>query len=46
MPKLIELGKLRANPLRLWNGGLDAIPEGLQCIKEGKHHGEKIVYRL
>ncbi|KAI0764637.1 GroES-like protein [Fomes fomentarius] len=46
MPKLIELGKLRANPLKLWNGGLDAIPEGIQYIKEGKQHGEKIVYRL
>ena len=46
MPRLVEQGRLKPNPLKTWEGGLAAIPEGLQYIKEGKNSAEKLVYRL
>ncbi|KAM5537100.1 hypothetical protein V8D89_009246 [Ganoderma adspersum] len=46
MPILIEQGKLVPNPIKLWPGGLAAIPEGVQYIQEGKQSAEKIVFSL
>ncbi|KIJ34183.1 hypothetical protein M422DRAFT_35168 [Sphaerobolus stellatus SS14] len=49
LPKLTQLirdGKLRPNRIKLWNGGLDAIQEGLDYMRQGKLSGEKIVYRI
>ena len=46
LPALVAAGKIRANPLKVWPGGLEAIPEGFQYMKEGKVSGEKIVYRF
>ena len=45
-PELVAAGKVRPNPIKLWKGGLDAIPEGLQYMREGRNSGEKIVYRI
>ena len=45
-PELIVSGKIKPNPVKLWEGGLDAIPDGLQYMKEGKVSAEKIVYRI
>ncbi|QRV87251.1 Zinc-binding dehydrogenase [Ceratobasidium sp. AG-Ba] len=39
MPKLEQLvnsGKLKPNPVKLWPGGLEAVNEGLQYMREGK----------
>ncbi|KIJ39290.1 hypothetical protein M422DRAFT_32775 [Sphaerobolus stellatus SS14] len=49
LPKLTELvrdGKIRSNKLKLWEGGLDAIGDGLAYMKAGKISGQKIVYKV
>jgi len=49
LPKLTELvreGKIRPNRIKVWEGGLDAVADGLVYMKEGKVSGEKIVYRV
>ena len=45
-PELVVSGKIRPNPVKLWEGGLDAIADGLRYMKEGKVSGEKIVYHI
>jgi len=44
LPALVTAGAIKPNPVKVWPGGLAAIPEGLRYMKEGKHSGEKIVY--
>ncbi len=46
VPKFIEEGSIKPLKVRLWEGGLNAIPEGLQYMREGKVSAEKIVYRI
>ena len=49
MPKieaLVNSGKVKPNPVKFWPGGLEAVSEGLQYMREGKVSGEKIVYRV
>ncbi|KAF8709703.1 NADPH quinone reductase, partial [Rhizoctonia solani] len=49
MPKLEELaakGQIKPNPVRLWPGGLEAVNEGFQYMREGKVSAEKIVYNV
>ena len=46
LPGLVAAGKIKTNPLKVWPGGIEAIPEGFQYMKEGKVSGEKIVYRF
>ncbi|OBZ65228.1 Protein TOXD [Grifola frondosa] len=46
VPKLVAEEKLKPNPVKLWEGGLAAVPEGLQHAREGKVRAEKIVYRV
>lgn len=46
MPELVATGRVKPNPIKLWEGGLDAIPDGFRYMKEGKNSGEKIVYRI
>lgn len=43
---LLENGLIRNHPLRIMNGGLAGILEGLREMKEGKVSGEKLVYRI
>lgn len=45
-PELVITGKVKANPIKLWEGSLEAIPDGLRYMKEGRNSGEKIVYRI
>ena len=40
---LLAQGKIRAHPLDLRSGGLDAIPEGIEDLKAGKISAKKIV---
>ena len=46
VPGLVKEGKVKPLPVKLWEGGLSAIPDGLQYMKEGKVSAEKIVYRV
>lgn len=46
VPELVREGKVKPLPVKLWKGGLDAIPQGLRYMKEGRVSGEKIVYRV
>ncbi len=46
IPRLVEQGRLKPNPIRRLAGGLAAIPEGLNVLEEGKVSGEKIVVVL
>ncbi|KAF2676176.1 GroES-like protein [Lentithecium fluviatile CBS 122367] len=43
---LINSGKIKAHPPQVREGGLDAIPQGLQDLKDGKVSGVKLVYRI
>ena len=44
--QLVQDGVIKSLPIKLWEGGLEAIPDGLQFMKEGKVSGQKIVYRV
>ncbi|KAH9938112.1 GroES-like protein [Fomitopsis serialis] len=46
VPGLVSSGAIKPNPIRLWEGGLEAIPAGFLYMKEGKVTGEKLVYRV
>ncbi|OJT07052.1 Protein TOXD [Trametes pubescens] len=46
IPRLVEQGRLKPNPIRRLAGGLAAISEGLNLLEEGKVSGEKIVVVL
>lgn len=46
VPELVSSGKIKPNRVKLWEGGLYGINDGLQYMIEGKNSGEKIVYRL
>ncbi|KZP02114.1 NAD(P)-binding protein, partial [Athelia psychrophila] len=46
LPTLLDTGKLRAHSIDHQPGGLEAIPEGLTKLKEGKVSGQKIVYTI
>lgn len=41
---LLEQGKIKPHPASVRDGGLAAIPSGIQDIKSGKISGEKLVY--
>lgn len=36
LPKYIEEGKIKSNPINNMGQGLDRIPEGLEYLKSGK----------
>jgi hypothetical protein len=42
----VRNGKIKTNPVKLWSGGLSAIPDGLEHLRQGKVSAEKIVYKL
>lgn len=46
VPGLVSSGAVKPNPIKLWDGGLSAIKDGLQWMKEGNNSGEKIVYKV
>lgn len=43
---LVDAGGIKPNPVKLWAGGLEAVAEGLQYMRDGKVSGEKIVYNI
>ncbi|KAI0780487.1 GroES-like protein [Trametes elegans] len=46
LPTFAKEGKVKPLPIKLWEGGLEAVPAGLQYMREGKVSAEKIVYRV
>ncbi|KAL1947838.1 hypothetical protein VTO73DRAFT_13562 [Trametes versicolor] len=46
VPQLVKDGAIKPPAIKLWEGGLAAIPDGLQYMREGKVSAEKIVYRV
>lgn len=44
--KLICEGKLKHHPLRVSQGGLEAVLAGMDVVRSGAHSGEKIVVRM
>ncbi|TLD22707.1 hypothetical protein PspLS_07023 [Pyricularia sp. CBS 133598] len=44
--KLLVEGKLKSHPLRVLDGGFEAIMAGMELIREKKLSGEKIVVRM
>ncbi|GJE87536.1 zinc-binding alcohol dehydrogenase family protein [Phanerochaete sordida] len=46
VPELVKSGQIKPNPTMFFDGGLEGINAGLQHMMEGKHSGQKIVYRL
>ncbi len=46
LPQLVLDGAVKPIPIKLWDGGLEAVPSGLQYMREGKVSAEKIVYRV
>lgn len=44
--KLGNDGKLRPHPVRVLEGGLDQVLEGMELVRSGKLSGEKCVLRL
>lgn len=46
VPQLVMDGVVKPPAIKLWKGGLEAIPDGLQYMREGKVSAEKIVYRV
>ena len=46
VPEMVRSGAVRPNPVKLWEGGLEAVNDGLQYMREGKTSAEKIVYRI
>ncbi len=46
VPGMVSAGMIKPNRVKLWEGGLYGINDGLQFMMEGKNSGEKIVYKL
>ncbi|KAI0796357.1 GroES-like protein [Irpex lacteus] len=46
VPGFVSAGLLKPNPVKLLEGGLDGVNSGLHYMREGKHSGEKLVYRI
>lgn len=43
---LLDQGKLRNHPMRILQGGLEAVPEGLDLLSSGTISAEKVVIKL
>jgi len=46
VPGLVKAGKLKPIPIKLWDGGLDKVDEGLTYLQSGKASAEKVVFNL
>ena len=46
LPQLVKDDLVKPLPIKLWEGGFAAVPDGLQYMREGKVSAEKIVYRV
>lgn len=46
LPELVKEEKLKANPVKLWEGGLAKVEDGFKYMIAGKVSGEKLVYNI
>ncbi|RPD66609.1 GroES-like protein [Lentinus tigrinus ALCF2SS1-7] len=46
LPGLVKEGAIRPLAVKLWEGGLAAVSDGMQYMREGKVSAQKIVYRV
>jgi NADPH-dependent curcumin reductase CurA len=48
LPSYVESGKLSKGvvPLKVYDGGLDDIPEAIDYVRQGKTSGQKVVVTL
>ncbi|KAF8579984.1 GroES-like protein [Ramaria rubella] len=46
LPALVKDGNVKPNPVKLWEGGLGVVRDGLTYMREGKISAEKIVYKV
>ncbi len=46
VPKLVHGGAVKPLPIKFWEGGLTAVCDGMQYMREGKVSAEKIVHRV
>lgn len=46
LPSLLESGKIKPSTPKVFDNGLDAVPDGFQEYRDGKISGYKIVYKL
>jgi hypothetical protein len=46
VPAIVQSGSVKSNPLKLWDGGLDGMKDGLKYMMDGKVSGQKLVYRV
>lgn len=44
--ELINKGEIKPHTVELREGGLEAIPQGLRDLEEGKVHARKLVYKV
>lgn len=44
--RLLEQGKIKPHPLKVAEGGLEGVFDGLEQLRRGKVSGQKLVYRL
>lgn len=46
VPQLFSNGYVVPNRIKLWEGGLQGVSDGLNYMRDGKISGEKIVYLI
>jgi threonine dehydrogenase-like Zn-dependent dehydrogenase len=46
LPSLLREGKIKPNPVKVFNTGLDGVTDGFQEFRDGKVSGYKIVYKI
>jgi hypothetical protein len=44
--KWLDEGSFKPNKVKLMPDGLDSVNEGVHLLKDGKIHGQKVVYRI
>ena len=44
--KLLAAGTVKGHPVKLMDGGLDGVLDGMQAMNEGRISGVKMVYRI
>ena len=46
VPGFVSAGLIKPNPVKVWEGGLNGINDGLDYMREGKNSAEKLVYHI
>jgi hypothetical protein len=44
--QLLDAGKLKSHPIRLMDGGLPAVLDGLKLLRDKQVSGQKLIYRI